>query len=128
VEKSITHAPIGLYLAVIIVSVIIFISPGPVFGLQESFPAPDPPQIEYDEAVSSESPIVPLALAPSLEWTYHRTGDNAHPDANEQQMMWLMNRARANPTAEGEWLAAVDDPAIASARFFFWCRSGCPAG
>ena len=118
-EKLSAHAPGGWYLAVVIVSMIIFTSPVKVFGLQDSFPEPDPPRIEFDEEIPSDSPTVPLALSPSLEWTYHRTGDNAHPDANEQQMMWLMNRARANPTAEGEWLAAVDDPAIESARIFF---------
>jgi hypothetical protein len=33
--------------------------------------------------------------------------------------MWLMNRARANPTAEGIWLAESTDPDVANGRNFF---------
>ncbi|MDX2109020.1 MAG: carboxypeptidase-like regulatory domain-containing protein [Verrucomicrobiota bacterium] len=43
--------------------------------------------------------------AAQVEWTRHKTEDGSHPDGNEQQMLWLMNRARVNPAAEGEWLA-----------------------
>lgn len=39
------------------------------------------------------------------EWSWHRTSDGAHPNAREQQLMWLMNRARQDPIAEGQWLA-----------------------
>jgi len=39
------------------------------------------------------------------EWTLHRTDDGKHPDAREQAMLWLMNRARQDPSAEGRWLA-----------------------
>lgn len=45
------------------------------------------------------------ALA-QTEWLLHKTEDGSHPDGNEQEMMWLMNRARANPSGEGAWLAA----------------------
>lgn len=38
-------------------------------------------------------------------WELHKTADGLHPDGNEQEMLWLMNRARANPTAEGVFLA-----------------------
>ncbi|MCB2189746.1 MAG: hypothetical protein KQJ78_25305, partial [Deltaproteobacteria bacterium] len=48
-----------------------------------------------------------------------KTADNAHPDANEQQMLWLMNRARSNPAEEGEWLATTDIPNIAFPRSYF---------
>jgi hypothetical protein len=44
-----------------------------------------------------------------VEWEYHKTSDNSHPNANEQQLMWLMNRARSNPTVEGIWLAGIYD-------------------
>ncbi len=37
---------------------------------------------------------VPVTLR---EWTFHKSTDGAHPDGNEQQMVWLMNRARSNP-------------------------------
>ena len=33
--------------------------------------------------------------------------------------MWLMNRARANPPAEGVWLATSTDPDIADGRNYF---------
>jgi hypothetical protein len=60
-------------------------------------------------------------MAPSAlnEWTYHKTGDNLHPDGNEQQMLWLMNRARSDPAQEGAWLATENDPEIAAARSFW---------
>jgi len=46
------------------------------------------------------------------EWTYHKSADGSHPDGTEQQLMWLMNRARSNPTAEGVWLATKSDPDV----------------
>ena len=94
------------------------VSPKPVSGDEESFPEPDPPKIVLDEEIPDYQPYALRSVTPSAEWTYHKTIDNAHPDANEQQLMWLMNRARANPTAEGIWLATVDDPNITSARNF----------
>lgn len=45
-----------------------------------------------------------LSAQPDTEWLFHKTEDNAHPDGNEQQMFWLMNRARTNPIKEGKWL------------------------
>jgi len=50
--------------------------------------------------------IMTSATAYALsEWTLHRTDDGKHPDAREQAMLWLMNRARQDPSAEGRWLA-----------------------
>lgn len=40
----------------------------------------------------------------------HKTADGAHPSGIEQQLMWFMNRARANPLAESGFLAAATDP------------------
>ncbi|MFZ3095783.1 MAG: BACON domain-containing carbohydrate-binding protein [Desulfosalsimonadaceae bacterium] len=54
-----------------------------------------------------------------IEWTYHKTPDNLHPNGMEQQMVWLMNRARANPTNEGDWLATSTDPRVADGRDYF---------
>lgn len=54
---------------------------------------------------------VPLP-AQQVEWTLHKTPDNLHPSPIEQQMLWLMNRARANPPAEGSFLAATGDETI----------------
>ena len=67
---------------------------------------------------------LPLVAKPQQEWNYHKTADGLHPDGNEQQLMWLMNRARANPTQEGIWLAATDEPEIAGGRDFFAVNIG----
>lgn len=53
------------------------------------------------------------------EWTYHRTSDGAHPTALEQEQLWLINRARSNPVAEGVWLSAETNPDVADGRNFF---------
>jgi hypothetical protein len=91
------------------------------WGGCDRIPEPDPPTLERNVPAASGSATVLRWEAPSAltEWTYHKTGDNLHPDGNEQQMVWLMNRARANPTREGMWLATEDDPDIAAARTFF---------
>jgi hypothetical protein len=34
-------------------------------------------------------------------------------------MLWLINRARTDPTREGLWLAELDDPDVAGARSYF---------
>lgn len=85
-------------------------------------PAPDPPQISHGDAQNLDAPPSDRpaqAAAPTTEWMLHKTADNQHPDNNEQQMVWLMNRARSNPTQEGIWLATSDDPAIAGGRTFY---------
>jgi hypothetical protein len=55
-----------------------------------------------------------LAARATTEWVWHKSADGLHPDGNEQQMMWLMNRARANPTAEGQFLSNTGDPHVES--------------
>ncbi|MES2707609.1 MAG: hypothetical protein V4726_13525 [Verrucomicrobiota bacterium] len=54
-------------------------------------------------------------FAQQKEWKYHRTADGLHPSPIEQKMMWLMNRARANPAREGVWLSSTGDPSIGAA-------------
>lgn len=49
----------------------------------------------------------------------HRTEDGANPTGQEQQIIWLMNRARSNPRAEGEFLAKSGDPDIEFANRYF---------
>jgi hypothetical protein len=78
-------------------------------------PAPYPPTILREASKNYTRSAVSRDTPPSQEWTYHKTADNLHPDGNEQQMMWLMNRARANPHEEGAWLAATGDPLIEGA-------------
>lgn len=53
------------------------------------------------------------------EWSFHKSSDGAHPNGAEQQMLWLMNRARANPGQEGAWLATTPLEDIASPREYF---------
>ncbi|RYD38570.1 MAG: hypothetical protein EOP86_00445 [Verrucomicrobiaceae bacterium] len=48
-------------------------------------------------------------FAQQTEWVHHKTADGQHPSALEQQMLWLMNRARANPADEGNFLSATGD-------------------
>jgi hypothetical protein len=84
------------------------------------FPEPDPPAVV--QLPGEPSPLRMLAVeAPSAdsEWTFHKTIDNQHPDGIEQQMLWLMNRARTDPAREGIWLATMADPDVAGARSFF---------
>jgi len=93
---------------------------GQLFGQEQNMPAPNPPVVENiaPAAPLAEQWYAPMGPAAAVEWTYHKTGDNAHPDGNEQQMMWLINRARSNPTQEGIWLATMTDPDVDSARTF----------
>jgi hypothetical protein len=89
----------------------------------ERVPEPNPPVIELEVPEAPSARILDAypapSPAPSTAWTYHKTSDNLHPDGNEQQMLWLLNRARSNPTQEGIWLATISDPDIAAARNFW---------
>ena len=98
-----------------------FASSGRFWGRYDRIPEPNPPTIERDVPEAPSSATVLRWMAPSAltEWTYHKTGDNLHPDGNEQQMLWLMNRARSDPAQEGAWLATENDPDIAAARSFW---------
>ncbi|WP_372683427.1 hypothetical protein, partial [Desulfosarcina sp.] len=60
-------------------------------------PEPDPPAVHQPPV---ELPIFRALAEPAssdTEWTFHKTADNQHPDGIEQQMTWLMNRARTDP-------------------------------
>ncbi len=89
------------------------------FGQAEEFPEPNPPKIDLDLKMEAMASQALTADAPSVEWTLHKTVDGLHPDGNEQQFVWLMNRARANPAQEGQWLAVMDDPNVQNARVYF---------
>ena len=90
-------------------------------GTKMHGPSKNPPRVQIPGYQVDEKimPKIPFRATPDTEWTFHKTLDNAHPDANEQQMLWLMNRARANPTQEGIWLATTDISNIANARTYF---------
>jgi len=82
---------------------------------------PNPPVLPYEkgrDAPVDEKVEAPSA-APATEWTNHKSADGVDPSWAEQRMMWLMNRARQNPTAEGVWLAESNDPDVKGGRDFF---------
>ena len=86
-------------------------------SVQQS-PEPNPP-LRVPGVESERLFQKPSIVVPSIEWTYHKSADGSDPSGEEQKMLWLMNRARANPTAEGVWLAESADPDIAGGRDFF---------
>ena len=99
----------------------------------ERVPEPNPPvsQLEAPQAPESREiqalepfPAPAPTSTPTVEWSFHKTADNQHPDGNEQQMTWLLNRARTNPTQEGIWLAAISDPDIVAARTYWGVDTG----
>jgi len=91
----------------------------PVAAAAQQAPALDPPRLE-----GLPEPA-PLARPPGGggaglgEWTLHRTADGAHPDGVEQAYVWLMNRARANPPAEGVFLAGIHEYGVSNAMLYF---------
>lgn len=63
--------------------------------------------------------LTSLSLFALEEWVQHKTADGLHPSGEEQQMVWLMNRARAFPAREGQWLAdGAGDSARSELAFF----------
>ncbi|TAN52415.1 MAG: hypothetical protein EPN21_04030 [Methylococcaceae bacterium] len=86
--------------------------------LAEQMPEPDPPYAVQDQPRPS-IPRKKLAVTGPQEWTFHKTADGTHPSNAEQNIVWLMNRARQNPAAEGAFLADSGDANIASAIDFF---------
>lgn len=96
----------------------------------QHFPAPDPPLLERPPARPrlAPEPGVPEGLVPpsaaAVEWTLHRTPDGEHPNGDEQAVMWLMNRARRDPAAEGVRLATSTEADVADGRGFFMVNVG----
>ena len=89
---------------------------------QMQAPEPNPPVVTAPAPARSEAdraPFFPLSEPPSVEWTGHKTADGVHPSGEEQQMLWLMNRARQNPRAEGAWLIHLRDDATQQALEYF---------
>lgn len=85
---------------------------------QVFFPEPNPPY--FDGAIEDSAKTAETTKSlPAQEWTLHRTEDGSHPDGREQEMVWLMNRARSNPTAEGGFLATTGVFNVISAISFF---------
>lgn len=94
----------------------------PLSALGQQFPAPDPPVLQSapGEELAPRARTLGIASADFVtEWTLHKTADGAHPDGVEQAYVWLMNRARRDPVAEGLFLAATGDSRIQGAISFF---------
>ncbi len=88
-------------------------------GTTVPFPALDPPRETLSLAPQPKTKPSVAKDGPNREWTFHKSIDGAHPSGVEQQLLWLMNRARRNPASEGHWLATMTDPDIVRARSFF---------
>jgi len=82
-------------------------------------PEKNPPKIDLNLPDAHLRRVIQSDAPPGIEWVFHKTADGLHPDGNEQQMLWLMNRARSNPAREGIWLAEMDDPDTVSSRSYF---------
>lgn len=80
---------------------------------------PNPPTVDLGGAEVPKTAAAARQTAAATEWTYHKTSDNLHPDGNEQQFLWLLNRARSNPVQEGIWLATMGNPEVAASRDYF---------
>ncbi len=95
----------------------------PASGQEIPQAEPEPPWIdEGSPEVPAPSRLLRedlMPLAATEEWLLHKTADGRHPDADEQALVWLMNRARQDPAAEGIWLATNDHPDVASGRSYF---------
>jgi hypothetical protein len=93
--------------------------PGLSMAAPNRSPQPDPPFIDSKESGGTGSSAMLHAPLSVREWTFHKSTDNLHPDGSEQQFIWLMNRARANPSHEGYWLANTGIFEIANA-LVYW--------
>jgi hypothetical protein len=96
-----------------------FGGPAAAQGIIPAAPPPDPPRVVRPSAAAERPGQPVLQAAPTIEWTLHKSADNLHPDGNEQQMLWLMNRARLDPAEEGLWLATTTEPDVAGGRDYF---------
>jgi len=78
-----------------------------------------PASCRYGSALLFLAASLPQGFSQTTEWIYHKTADGAHPDGNEQELVWLMNRARANPSAEGTFLRTTGDANVENGINFF---------
>ncbi len=78
-------------------------------------PALDPPVFE-PKTPSSPAKRTGTASGdtPTAEWTLHKSADGTRPNGTEQAMLWLMNRARSHPSAEGIFLSDTGDVVVES--------------
>ncbi|HEY1174309.1 MAG TPA: carboxypeptidase regulatory-like domain-containing protein [Verrucomicrobiae bacterium] len=77
-----------------------------------SAPEVNPPSFTRTNSVTLPKAKATLAVGPTL----YSIGQ---PTDDEQLHLELINRARANPPAEGQWLAALTDPNVVNALNYF---------
>jgi uncharacterized protein YkwD len=90
-------------------------------AVAQQMPEPNPPT-EVRTARTLQpltSHITLTTTAPTKEWLLHKTLNGSHPSNREQRMMWLMNKARRNPRAEGLFLANIKAANVRSAIDYF---------
>jgi hypothetical protein len=108
-------------LGLLIALVLLVSLPGPAHAVEVD----DDPEMRpagttaISTTTTAKAPTVVQHLINAVEWTFHKTADGAHPNDLEQQILWLMNRARANPSAEALWLTTTHEPDVARAREYF---------
>lgn len=91
------------------------------FG-QTLMPEPNPPFVPEARGAVLRPPVPSGAGKkdpPVQQWTLHKTPDGLHPNGYEQQMVWLMNRARLRPGVEGIWLAHLRQSNVQRAMDYF---------
>jgi hypothetical protein len=118
-NRSCSHRNIAAGAVVIIALAWQLLAPPMSLAGYDRFAEPNPPTVDRGIAEVPSLAATQRQTATAIEWTYHKTSDNQHPDGNEQQFLWLVNRARSDPAQEGIWLATMDDPDVASSRDFF---------
>jgi hypothetical protein len=89
----------------------------PTAARTEDAASPSPPHWEGIPMPLPED--APIRRGAMTLWEFHQSEDGEHPNGAEQEMLWLQNRARQDPTAEGVWLATSTEPDIANGRTFF---------
>lgn len=118
-RKASRHVSIAPIAVLMMVSAWQLLAPTVGSTAHDRFAEPNPPTVEMGAAQLAGPAALPRPSAAATEWVYHKTSDNLHPDGNEQQFLWLMNRARSDPAQEGLWLATMEDPDVAAARDYF---------
>lgn len=101
---------------------LISISAGQLFSHDQNAvaPAENPPVEEVPpETKRVRRGTVPHEPLAETEWTYHKSKDGTRPSGVEQQYVWLMNRARANPSTEGKWLGWLRETDVRDAVDYF---------
>jgi hypothetical protein len=91
----------------------------PGLATAQGAPGADPPRLEGLPEPAPRPRAGGGSVGLLAEWTLHKTADGAHPDGVEQAYVWLMNRARQDPAAEGVFLAGITQFGVPGALRYF---------